>query len=170
MPTFRDKQNREWTVELDPVTADEVQDEHGINLVSLESDPLATLRTDPRKLVAVIHCLCRDQIQELKLTPREFAKNLPFPSDAMMEALEKAIVNFFPTGRHTHVQAVLTSFGEMATTADTLTIAKMRSTAKDPRVLKAIDAKADQEIQKVLEKLSSDPPGTSNTEAETASM
>ena len=160
MATFRDRIEHGWTVSLDPVIADEIKQKHQIEIVNLQNDPMLQLRTDPMLLVAVMHIICQDQIQKLELTPEQFAKRLPFPPDAMLMAIEDSIVNFFPTGRHSHVREVLASYASMGTKTDELTTAKMRSVADNPQVMKALSDKADREIANAMKILTDSPAGT----------
>lgn len=160
MASFKDKQNREWTLCLDPVSADEIKQKHQVELVNLEKDPMQLLRVDPMKLVAVVHILCQEQIQERSLTPEQFAKSLPFPPDEMLKAVEDSIVSFFPTGRHSHVREVLASYAGMGARTDELTTVKMRQVLENPLTLDAISKKADIEIQAAMTRLIGSPPGT----------
>jgi hypothetical protein len=154
MPQFKDKTGQEWQVSLDPVIADEIQQDHGIQIVNLENDPMLKLRTNPSVLCAVMLVICRDQIQEQGLTREQFLKRLPFPPDEVLAAIEESIVSFFPTGRHSHVREVLTSYGDMGSKTDALTIAKINSLTANPQTMKLISERADREIQKALQEMS----------------
>lgn len=169
MTTFEDKTGQEWTVELDAPTVEAVRRDHGVDLVNLDQDPLQSLRNDPMKLVAVIYMICQDQIQARNLTPDQFGKLLPFPPDVMLEAVGESIVNFFPTGRHSHVREVLASYGEMAAKTDDLTRTKMTQILQDPRTMTRLDRKATQEIEDAIEDLFplASPPDESSTVAPT---
>ena len=160
MSSFKDKTGQEWTVSLDPVIADEIKQKHQIEIVNLEKDPMLKLRVDPMNLVAVMYLICQEQIQARSLTPEKFAKLLPFPPDSMLTAIEEAIVNFFPTGRHSHVQEVLASYANMGQKTDALTTAKMRSVMDNPQTMKLLSAKADREIETAIKNLTDSPVGT----------
>jgi hypothetical protein len=58
------------------------------------------------------------------------------------------------------VRGVLASYADMANKTDELTTAKMRTVLADPRTMKAIDLRADQEISKALQSLTDSPLGT----------
>lgn len=170
MPGFKDKQGQEWRVDLDPVIADEIRTDHGIDLVNLEKDPLLQLRSNPAILFAAMLVICRDQMAERSLTREQFLKRLPMPPDLMLDAIEAAVVNFFPTGRASHVREVLAGYASMGAKTDELTIAKMRRVQNDPRTLQAISDKADQAIDLAIAELTASPPGTSSTADATASL
>ena len=153
MATFTDKNNQEWRVELDAPLVEEVKAKHQVELTNLENDPLIKLRNDPMILVAVIYVLCQEQIEASNLSPNEFAKRLPSPPDPMLEAVAEAIVNFFPSGRHSHVREVLTKFGEMGETADKLATAKMTAILNDPNTKKRLERRADTEFEKAMEEM-----------------
>jgi len=161
MPQFTDKKNQTWQVEIDPVMAEEINQDHQIEIVNLERDPMLKLRSNPATLFAVMLVICRDQIAEKNLTREQFLKLLPMPTDSILEAVQKAVVNFFPSGRHSHVQEVLTSYAEMGTKTDELATAKMRGVIQNPLVMKKINEAADREIGIAIEKMNPDePPGT----------
>lgn len=160
MAQFTDKKGQVWQVNLDPVLADEIRQDHGIEIVSLNHDPLLKLRSDPMVLTSVMLVLCRDERESRNLTREQFLKLLPFPPDAMLTAVEEAIVNFFPTGRASHVREVLTSYAAMGSKTDELTTVKMQAVMADPRTMNAISTRADQEIAKALQSLTDSPPGT----------
>jgi hypothetical protein len=152
MSEFKDKKGQVWKVELDPILVSEVKEKHSIDLANLEADPMLKLRSDPMKLVAVIHILCQAQIEERSLTPVEFAKILQFPCDEMVAAVEVAIVNFFPSGRHSFVIAALANYAEMGRKTDTWTIEEQKTTLSDPQIPVAMSRIASQEKRKILEK------------------
>ena len=171
MAILTDRKERNWTIELDALLVEDVEKKWKVKLTSLENDPLRFLRDDPMCLVGVVSILCDDQIAKLDCTPEdcnddpyiEFGKNLP-SADNMLEAIADAIVNFFPSGRHSHVREVLTEFAKMSETTDALALLKMQEILKDPNTPKRLDAKADKEMQKKIdemfplaEKLGTDP-------------
>jgi hypothetical protein len=101
----------------------------------------------------VISALCRDQIDAKKLTPREFAKQLPSPPDPMLDALRDAVISFFPSGRASHIREVLEKFGQMNEKTDQLATEKMAQVLNDPKVMTALNLKADEVIEKEIGKL-----------------
>ena len=160
MPQFTDKQGQSWSVNLDPVIADEIKQDHGIELVNLNQDPMLKLRSDPMVLVSVMLVICRDEREKRSLTREQFLKLLPFPSDQMLTAVEESIVSFFPTGRASHVREVLASYANMGVKTDELTTVKMQAVMADPRTMTAISNRADQEIAKALQNMTAGPLGT----------
>lgn len=160
MASFMDKMGTAWAVNLDPVIADEIKQDHGIEIVNLNQDPMLKLRSDPMVLVSVMLVLCREERESRSLTREQFLKLLPFPSDQMLTAVEEAIVSFFPTGRHSHVREVLASYENMGAKTDELTTVKMQAVLADPRTMTAISNRADQEIAKALQNMTAGPPGT----------
>lgn len=175
MSQFQDKTGQAWDVNLDPVIALEIKDDHGIELTNLQSDPMLKLRIDPMVLVSTMSVICRDQMQERNLSPTDFMKLLPMsaehPSDEMLAAVQEAIVSFFPTGRASHVAEVLAGFVKMGEETDALTTEKMRALLNDPATRQRISEVADLQIKEAMQNLSqtSLQPGTSNTEVVTAS-
>ena len=153
MPKFTDETGEEWAVRLDLTTVEEIQEDHSIRLVDLESDPFLRMRNDPAVLMATMLVICRDQIDSRGLTREEFLKRLPSPPDTMFDAVQEAIVNFFPTGRASHVREVLANFAAMSNKTDELTLAKIKNTIKDPKVLARLKKFGDEAIERELDKL-----------------
>lgn len=101
--------------------------------------------------MSVIYLICQSQIEKLGITPEEFGESLPCPPDAMIEAVGDSIVNFYPSGRHSHVREVLQKFREMNDKTDEIAIAKMSAILKDTKTTELIEKKADQLFAKGLE-------------------
>lgn len=160
MAQFTDKLNTIWQVSLDPVIADEIKQDHAIEIVSLAADPLLKLRTDTAILCAVMLVICRDQITDRGLTREQFLKRIPFPPDAMLTAIEESIVSFFPTGRHSHAREVLASYANMASKTDELTTAKMSAMVSNPETMRMVSDQADREIAKAMKALTDSQLGT----------
>lgn len=156
MAGFTDRKGNLWRVELDAPTISEIRDEHGVNLVGFEADPLGPLRNDPMKLVTVIAAICRDQIAEKSLSPTEFARLLPSPPDPMLDAVRDAVIGFFPSGQASHRLEVLAKFEQMANKTNELAAVKMQQILDDPEVMKTLDNKANQVIQKAIQKMGQD--------------
>lgn len=100
-----------------------------------------------------VYLLCQSQSEKLGLTADDFADSLPSPPDAMIEAVEEAIVNFFPSGKHIHVREVLTKYSEMGSKTDEIARTKMAKIIADPKSFERIGRKADQEIEAEMQKI-----------------
>jgi hypothetical protein len=153
MPSFKDRKGNEWRVELDAPTIEEIKADHGISLVNLDSDPLLKLRNDPMILVACVSVICRDQQKERGLQPIDFARLLPSPPDAMLDAVRDAVIGFFPSGRALHVREVLAKFDQMAGKTDEIAQAKMAQVMSDPKIMESLNRQADDVIGKAIERL-----------------
>lgn len=153
MASFKDRSGHAWQIDLDAPTVEAIRDEHSVNIVDLDKDPLGPLRNDPMKLVAVVSLLCRDEIAEKKLSPKQFAKLLPAPPDPMLDAIRDALINFFPSGRASHIREVLLKFDQMGAKTDELAAVKMQQLMDDPKVDRVLNAKADRVISQAIEKM-----------------
>lgn len=142
MASFKDRKGNEWLVELDAPTIEEIRADHGVNLVSLETDPLLRLRNEPLVLVASVSAICRDQAKERNLSPNEFAKLMPSPPDVMLEAVRDAVIGFFPSGRASHVREVLSKFDQMGAKIDAIYLEEIDLATNDPQTTKVISQKA----------------------------
>jgi hypothetical protein len=143
MAKFLDKTGQEWSVDLDVLKIEEIQSDHGVKLTDLERDPLLKFRTDPMALCSAILVICREQRERIALTREDFVKRLPSPPDAMLEAMTEALIDFFPSGRASHVRAVLSQMAEMGSKADEIAASKLAIVVSDPQVIAKLRAKAD---------------------------
>jgi hypothetical protein len=149
-PTFLDKKSRKWTLSLDPILVDDIAKEHGVNLVDLKKDPLITLRSDPMKLVCVVAMICDEARQEQQIDERDFGRAMPFPPDPMIEALQAAIVDFFPTGQASHVREVLAEMETMAQTTDRLMLEQVRQVTTSPSLATSLSSRAKSELERLV--------------------
>lgn len=153
MATFNDRDGKKWNVRLDAPTVEEVKELHGISLADLKSDPMAKLRNDPMVLVPVMYLICQDQIQAAGMDWKAFGRAMPDDLDPLVEAIQEAIIGFFPRGQASHVREVLTEYAKVAQKQGELALAKMKAIANDPKTMEAIEAKADREIEKLIQEL-----------------
>lgn len=143
MAKFIDKTGQEWSVDLDVLKIEEIQADHGVKLTDLERDPLLKFRTDPMALSAAILVICREQRERLGLSREDFVKRLPVPPDTILDAMTSALIDFFPSGRASHVREVLSQMQEMASKADEIAASKLAIVVSDPQVIAKLKAKAD---------------------------
>jgi hypothetical protein len=87
-------------------------------------------------------------------------ENLPFPPDQQLRAIEEAIVDFFPSGRHSHVREMLAGFNSMESKTDELTIAKVQSVLTDEKTMEALKGKVDRVFSEKFRAMIDSPAGT----------
>lgn len=150
MATFEDQTGRTWSIKLSAPLIHAVREDFRIDLVNLEKDPLSQMRNDPMVLVDVVEVLCREEISRVGLSPTEFAEKLPVPPDPMLEAVREAIIDFFPTGRASHVREVLAGYDSMAEKADAIVAAKMDSILKDPKLHRRMKESGDRIFERAI--------------------
>jgi hypothetical protein len=97
MQVFKDAAGRDWKIEINLYARGEVLARAGIDFLDVESiKQLSDLDT----LGRVFYALCREQIDEQKLTERQFAE--AFKGDAFdraTAALNAELCDFFPSGK-----------------------------------------------------------------------
>ena len=152
MATFKDLKGTEWKIRLNGPLVEDVAEKHEVNLADLDKDPLAKLRNSPMKLVGVIYLLCEDAIKEADLSPKEFGSRLP-STDDMLAAVRDSIIDFFPSGRASHVREVLTKYEEMAAKTDEIAVAKMEKVLSDPETARIIQSEGDREYDRMLDEM-----------------
>ncbi len=153
MASFEDESGNEWRVRLDAISLDEIKDDHGIDLVDLEHDPLRRVINDGRILAAVMLVICRDERETKGITREQFVKAIPQPPDVAIEALREALISFFPSGQNSQRREVLAKFDEMAVKTSEMANLKMKRVMDDPTLMKKLEAKADRTVDAEIEKL-----------------
>ena len=106
MATFKDVKGREWSIELDGLLLDDVQQETGIDLADLSAGGLAAIDQDAKKLVKVLLVLCRDQRTPDNITDRQFSKLIV--KDALADAMQavlRSVEHFFPQRTWSAIQS-----------------------------------------------------------------
>lgn len=157
MATFKDNSQRDWTIYLDApgiVAVREVADPE-----FMRGDPVDTierLREDPLSLCETIRALCKDQIDERKMTEKEFYRGVigDAISDAA-DALVKAIVNFTPS----HTRKMLETCAAKNEAARNVAMERAIKAIEDPNLMiqfeKALDKEIEDQIERALTRLSS---------------
>lgn len=100
MLTFKDRENREWEVKLDVGMIEDIKDETGVDLDDLmkeKSKMSEMIFAETRKLVEIMYVICKEQINKIPLTPREFAKGFDRQTlDSASDAFLNALILFYP--------------------------------------------------------------------------
>jgi len=99
--TFKDTENRDWTVEITVGAVKRVRAALDVDLYSLIDDKaagLAKLMNDPCMLVAVIFVLCREQAEKQEVSEEQFGNALGGDTlEACADAFLEALTDFFPS-------------------------------------------------------------------------
>lgn len=100
MRKFKDRNGREWEVDLNMTSAKAVKDATGVNVFKLAEDGLAGLKALGADVEALVNCvwvLCRAQAEKAGLTAVDFGEALAGQSIADAgEAFAGAFIDFFP--------------------------------------------------------------------------
>lgn len=112
MATFRDGNGREWHINVTVADVKRVKEQTGLLLTSLVEDrlmPLATLVSDPVKLVDTVWVLIEPQAKAAGLTDEQFGQSLSGDSvDQMAKAFMEALTDFFPKRQSAMLKTLLT--------------------------------------------------------------
>lgn len=112
MATFRDGNGREWHINVTVADVKRVKEQTGLLLTSLVEDklmPLATLVSDPVKLVDTVWVLIEPQAKAAGLTDEQFGQSLSGDSvDQMANAFMEALTDFFPKRQSAMLKTLLT--------------------------------------------------------------
>lgn len=104
-PQFEDREGRTWSLRITVKDARRVQDETGINVLTM--DGLQRVVDNPLELYEVLWVLCEDQADRAGVSPEEFGEAidgeaLSGATDALVEALE----NFIPPQKRRMMRAL----------------------------------------------------------------
>ena len=105
MSVFKDTNGNEFRVGLDAFILDDIKKDAGIDLADLSAGGWATIESDAGAVVRVLAVVCRDEINQRKWTPREFAKGV---KGEVIEAGRAALLtegaSFFPQSEWSVIQ------------------------------------------------------------------
>lgn len=98
MPSFKDNQDREWTVRFDGLLLSDLRAEHKIDLADVTGETYVKLERDDALLTVALCFLCGEQIREANRSAKAFAGRLSGKSlaDAMTAIWGAAKVFFRP--------------------------------------------------------------------------
>lgn len=96
MKTFRDNQNREWTIAINIGTMRRIRDLTGLDLAGDLTTAMKTLEGDILLLVDVIYVACKPQADEREISDEQFGES--FDESVVVEAGQaflEEFANFF---------------------------------------------------------------------------
>jgi hypothetical protein len=103
MKTFRDKEGREWRLEIDLQAASRLKSLLGVNLFEVFDEHWTlyrTITTDPEILLNVLYRLCHEQADRRGMDAAAFAAG--FSGEVIgqaVDALTLELLDFFPDGQ-----------------------------------------------------------------------
>jgi hypothetical protein len=138
--TFRDITGREWRVEFDAFTLDDIRQELQIDLADPTASGFAKIEADDVALVKVLSIAVRDELRAGNRSPRDFARDVVREAiESARESIVRAAENFFPPKRWSEIQS---NWEKRRTNqriiADGQELAKMLPVLKD--AMRAIEA------------------------------
>lgn len=159
MKSFKDKNGKIWTIELNVGTIKKVRSECNVDLInvinvnsngSADTSVLERIASDPCLLVSIVCALCRTQMEKDNIDDSSFAEL--FSADAVEEAssaLIEEIINFSQPAK----RKVLTKIYQTAQRFAAATENKVNALINDPNL--------DKELESQLMKLSGATPESS---------
>jgi hypothetical protein len=100
MAKFIDGEERDWNVTLNVGLIEDIQEKLGIDIDMLLKKPEAladTLFDTPKRFVQLMYLICEKEIEERKLSPRDFG--ILFDRETIDKAVNsflEAVVTFYP--------------------------------------------------------------------------
>lgn len=165
MPTFKDANDREWTIRLDAptvlriraATCDRERCRHlqgsgctGIDLVDMSGDTQAQLHRDVVLLVNVLYLLCEPEAKQRGVTDEQFGAALV--GDAIYHAttaMDEAIAFFFPEQTRKILTAVTAKEDQVKTLGMKMALEKIN----DPKLVEDVMAAVESNIDAALKSL-----------------
>jgi hypothetical protein len=115
---FTDTCGRTWKIKLDYATIERVRDDHGLNfneILANQGELWLTLQADPMALIDAVAALCAPAISLAGLSDQEFKAGLSDGEtiDAVWEAFNAALQNFYPRHQREALVALRTKLEEL---------------------------------------------------------
>ena len=166
MPTFKDANDREWTIKLDAptvlrirsATCDVPNCKHlqgcgctGVDLADLSGETQRQLRRDVVLLVNTLYLLCQPEAQRQGITDEQFGACLV--GDAIRRAtiaMDEAIADFFPEETRAILRAITAKDTEVRTLGMKRALEKINDPNLAERFVAAMEAQLDAEVKHLL--------------------
>jgi hypothetical protein len=166
MRTFKDANDREWTIKLDAptilriraVTCDVERCKHlqgrgcmGVDLGDRTGEAQRQLRGDVVMLVNTLYLLCQKEAQERGVSDEQFGACLV--GDAIERAtiaMDEAIADFFQESTRKILRAVAAKDQEVRELGLARALARINDPKLTESILSAMEAQLDAEVQKLL--------------------
>lgn len=147
MPAFKDLNGREWIVRFTPRIITDIQQEIGVNPVSI-TDPIFPKLAD--NLAMLVNCLwivCRKQAQSMGVTDEQFGEALcGDPLDHASKAFVDGLLDFFPLSIREGLRAVSRQDEETRGAA----MQMIEETLKDPKQAAAIMERKKSQMRRLM--------------------
>lgn len=167
MAQFQDAGGRDWGISFDAFLLNDVRKEADIDLADIAAGGWLKIETDSAALGQVVAILCRDEIKQRSMTPREFIKLMRGKTiEAARKALADEGADFFPRSEWSAMLANCSTRKEAKDQAQKMqaAMAAMEGMGTDFRA-GAMDVMLDIAKQAAKDGMSSPPSPTANQSA-----
>ncbi len=153
MPTFRDSQNRTWSLTLNCANIEAVQSRCQINVLDIEdpqSDLLERLIDFPPLACQIVEALLAEDLERANVSPADFRRAMS--GDAIAEALDglrEELIAFFPKSRRSLLRTVREKQRAVEETGLKLAMEKLA----DPALMEAAEQQLRRQIQAQMDKV-----------------
>jgi len=121
---FQDAGGREWGITFDAFLLADIRKETDVDLADIAAGGWLKIETDSAALGHVVAILCRDEIKQRGMTPREFIKLM---RGKTIEAARKALTDegsdFFPQSEWSAIRSNCSTRREAKTQAESMAAA-----------------------------------------------
>lgn len=150
--TFKDSQDKEWTIRLDAPLVKKIEETTGIRLTDLKANPFGPISDDPVLLWDVLWLCCEKDATKESISSNDFGERLGGRETEAVQALLQAVIEMFPASRREHLKAIQEKNQENESLAYSRALTKLDSGKSD--VEQAVDKRVDSEFKKMLKSLS----------------
>lgn len=154
MATFKDKEDRDWSIVFDLPTFREVK-KFGVDFLKDKPDPIGKLEADPMSLSDLLWLLCHEQAEKAQITEEQFQKTLGGEVfDGAIAAIEDAVIHFHATSKQPSIREQFDRNRKIRAESDQLAISKLQK--EHQRVMDALSQRADSMIGRAIDKIATE--------------
>jgi hypothetical protein len=156
MASFKDAIGREWEIKFDAPKLNRIRTECEVDLTAMDGKDFERVADDPFLLVNTLWFVLKPQAVLAGVTEEQFAEGLVGEFiDRAVECLLKAITDFFNPSKSALLQAIAEENSALRELATAQAMAKVKDPKIRARVMEAIETRMDDEVTRVLMRLSS---------------
>ena len=174
MSTFKDLNDKSWTVALDgpmiravrqttctlgnacashgPKDGEPKQPCDGVDLAAIDGSAAQRMQLDPLLLHDTLWILCEAQARDAQIaSPAFYAAVCGDATERGFAAIEQAISDFFPSRKRTLLTSLLSKQHQMSDKAYAMAQAKLENPALETAVMAKLEAQLDAQIEKLIQ-------------------
>jgi hypothetical protein len=139
MHSFKDKEGREWTIDITVSAIKRVRSALQVNLLDIVEGQLLEELENPVLLVDVLYVLCREQCEARKISDEDFGRGMAGDAiDRATSAFLADLSDFFPSGKRQLLSQALEKVNKLRGMALAQAAARLSSDELERRMEKLL--------------------------------